>query len=154
MLSKISWSEFIWFTVFLMIQYYLFVLTVYFKKEILAFVRNPALRRRTVFGGAALSEEVPFINPQTLTAASSSDDISLSVIHELLEDLKNLFTTASKSKMVKEELVQAIRSKLKTYNYLQDSDLQEDIANHIRIEVKDRCGIDLTGDDIRRLWQS
>jgi hypothetical protein len=151
MLNKISWSEFIWFIIILVIPYYLFVLTVYFKKEILAFIRNPALRRAPVSEAATLSGPEPFNIPQILPAASSSEDISLSVVHDLLEDLKNIFFSAVKTKMVKEELVQAIHSKLKTYPHLQGSDLQEDIANHIRIEVKDRCGIELTGDDLQRL---
>src|ERR1700676_3615937 len=142
MLSKISWSEFIWFIVFLVIPYYLFVLSVYFRKEILFFIRNPVLRRMPASEGAAHSEADPFINTQVLPATPSSDDISLSVVHDLLEDLKNIFSIATKTKMVKEELVQAIHSKLKTYLHLQDSDLQEDIANHIRIEIKDRCGIE------------
>ena len=154
MLSKISWSEFIWFLAYLLIPYYLCLLSFFFRKEILAFIHNPVLRREPVSKGAPFSEVGPLNTPQTLAAASSSDDISISVIHELLEDLKNLFTAASKSKMVKEELVQAIHSRLKTYPHLQGSDLQEDIANHIRIEVKDRCGVELADDDLRRLWQS
>ena len=154
MLNKISWSEFIWFIVLLVIPYYLFVLTVYFKKEILAFIRNPVLRRGPVSEGAASSEADPLNSPQTLNTSSSQDDISLSVIHELLEDLKKLLIAASKSKMVKAELLQAIHSKLKTYPHLQGSDLQEDIANHIKIEMKNRCGIELTGDDMQRLWYS
>ncbi len=152
MLSKISWSEFTLFLVFLLIPYYLFVLTFYFRKEILGFIRNPFLRRVPVFEGAAPSVADPFNNPQTLNTASSQNDNSLSAIHDLLEDLKNIFSIALKTKMVKEELVQAIHSKLKTYPHLQGSDLQEDIANHIKIEVKDRCGIELTSDDMRHLW--
>jgi len=154
MLSNISWYEFIWFLVFLFAPYYLLVLTVYFKKEILAFMRNPVLKSGPVSEGAAPFEAEPFNSPQTLNNASSQNDISLSEIHDLLEDLKNIFTLASKTKMVKEELVQAIYSKLKTYHNLQSSDLQEDITNHIRIEVKDRCGIELTSDDMRCLWSS
>jgi hypothetical protein len=154
MLSKISWSEFIWFIVILVIPYYLFVLTVYFRKEVLSFIRNPVLRRGSVSEGTATFAAEPLNSPQTLNIASSQHDISLSAIHDLLEDLKKLFTAASYSKMVKEELVQAIHSKLKTYPHLQDSDLQEDIANHIKIEVKDRCGLELTDDDMRRLWYS
>jgi len=115
-------------------------------------MRNPFLRRAHASKSSALSLAEPFTNPQVPSATSSSDDISISAIHDLLEDLKNIFTVASKSKMVKEELVQAIHSKLKSYPRLQGSDLQEDIASHIRIEVKERCEIELTGDDTRRLW--
>ncbi|HMC84313.1 MAG TPA: hypothetical protein VKI61_02265 [Chitinophagaceae bacterium] len=154
MLSKISWSEFIWFIVFLLIPYYLFVLAVYFKKEVLVFMRNPVLRQRSVFEGEALSEAVPFNAPQVLSANSSSEDISLSVIHDLMEDLKNIFSSASKTKTVKEELIQAIRSKLKSYPTLQGADLQHDISQHIKIEAKDQCGLLLDESDIRQIWQS
>ena len=144
MLSKISWSEFIWFLTILLVPHYLFVLAIYFRKEVLAFIRNPVLRRDPGFetGGHSLEAE-PFNSPQTLSAVSSQDEISLSVIHDLLEDLKKVFVVASKTKMVKEELVQAIQTKLKSYPGLQVSDLQEDVSNHIRIETKTICGIAL-----------
>ena len=54
--------------------------------------------------------------------------------------------------MVKEELVQAIQIKLKAYPGLQESDLQEDISNHIRIEAKTICGISLDNADLKQLW--
>ncbi len=83
---------------------------------------------------------------------SSHDDISLSVIHDLLEDLKKVFAVALKTKMVKEELMQAIQVRLKSYPGLQGSDLQEDISNHIRIEAKTICGIALDATDLKLLW--
>jgi hypothetical protein len=153
MLSKISWSEFIWFLVFLHVSYYLIVLTLYFRKEVLAFMRNPGLRSGSGFEAATISsEEEPFNSPQTLPIVSSHDEISLSVIHDLLEDLKKVFAVASKTKMVKEELVQAIHAKLKSYPGLLGSDLREDISNHIKIEAKAICGIALDAEDIKRIW--
>src|SRR5580698_2218721 len=98
MLSKISWSEFIWFLVFLLVPYYLYVLSLYYRKEVLAFIRNPVLRQRPVSEGATLSEADPFNSRQILNTASSQNDISLSAIHDLLEDLKNIFTLASKTR--------------------------------------------------------
>lgn len=153
MLNKISWSDFIWFLVFLLVPYYLVVLSLYYRKEVLAFMRNPVLRRDPGFVAESLSSEAePFNSQQTLHTVSSHDDISLSVIHDLLEDLKNIFSVASKTKMVKEELVQAIRIKLKSYPGLQRSDLQEDVSNHIRIEAKTICGITFDFADLKQLW--
>ncbi len=54
--------------------------------------------------------------------------------------------------MVKEELLQAIQVKLKSYPGLQGSDLQEDISNHIKIEAKTICGISLDTSDLKQLW--
>jgi hypothetical protein len=153
MLGKISWSEFIWFLVFLLVPYYFVVLFLYFRKEVLAFMRNPVLRRGSDFKADSLSSEAePFNSQQTLHTVSSHDDISLSVIHDLLEDLKKVFSVASKTKMVKEELVQAIRAKLKSYPGLMGSDLQEDVSNHIRIEAKTICSIALDTVDLKQLW--
>jgi hypothetical protein len=147
MFSNISWSEFIWFLVFLLIPYYLVVLSLYYRKEVLAFMRNPILRRNPEFEAETQSPEV-----EPFHTISSHDDISLSVIHDLLEDLKKIFALASKTKMVKEELLQAIRVKMKSYPGLQGSDLQEDVSNHIRIEAKTICGIVLGAADLKQLW--
>lgn len=134
MLSKISWSEFIWFLVFLLIPYYLGVLTLYFRKEALAFLRNPT-----------------FMKAEPIK--QTSQDLPFSVIHDLLEDLKLVFANAVMTKTVKEELVKAIHSKLKRYPALQGADLQHDISQHIKIEAKDQCGLILDESDLRQIWQ-
>jgi hypothetical protein len=153
MLNKISWSEFIWFLVSILAPYYLCVIILYFRKEVYAFMRNPVLRRGLASSSADLTEVEPFNSPQIVPTTSSQNDISLSVIHDLLEDLKKLFSVAAKTKMVKEELVQSIHSKLKTYPPLQGSDLQQDITHHIKIEAKDSCGISFDEGDIQRIWR-
>lgn len=161
MLSFISWSEFIWFLVFLLVPYYIVVLTLYFRNEVFAFLRNPSLRRDPDprrgpgFQAEGQSPEVePIDSPQTFVAVTSHDEISLSVIHDLLEDLKKVFAVASKTRMVKEELLQAIRVKLKSYPGLQGSDLQEDIGQHIKIEAKTICGIAFDVTDLKQLWNT
>jgi hypothetical protein len=140
MLSKISWSELVWFLVFLLIPYYLIVLSLYFRKEVLAYMHNPVLRWQSSN------------SPQTLPAVLTHDDISFSAIHDLLEDLKKVFAVASKTNMVIEELVQAIHVKMKSYPGLQGSDLREDIEQHIKIEAKSICGIVLEDTDLKQLW--
>jgi len=140
MLSKISWSEFIWFLILILVPYYFVVLSLFYRKEVLAFMRNPVLRRG------------PDMEVEPFHTVSSHDEISLSVIHDLLEDLKKVFAVAAKTNMVKEELVQAIRVKLKSYPGLQGSDLQEDISNHIKIEAQTICSIVLDATDLKLLW--
>jgi hypothetical protein len=140
MLSKISWSEFIWFLIFLLVPYYLFVLTFYFRKEILSYMGKTALSERSL------------MDSQSLAISSTQDDMSFSAIHDLLEDLKNLFAVALKTRMVKDELVQSIQSRLKGYPNLAASDLREDISNHIQGEAKTVCGIWLDNGDLQRLW--
>jgi hypothetical protein len=134
MLSKISWSEFIWLLAFLLVPYYLSVLALYFRKEALAFLRNPTFMK------AEPSEH-------------KQQGLPFSVIHDLLEELKMIFANAVMSKMVKEELVQALCSKLKNYPALRGADLQHDVNQHIKIEAKDQCGFVLDESDMRQIWQ-
>jgi hypothetical protein len=147
MLSKISWSELIWFLVFLLVPYYLVVLSLYFRKEVLGFMHNPILSRDSGIVAGSYTPEA-----ESFHTVSSHDEISLSVVHDLLEDLKKIFALAVKTKMVKEELMQAIQVRLKSYPGLQGSDLREDISNHIQIEAKSICGITLEDADLKQLW--
>jgi hypothetical protein len=62
MFSKIAWSEFIWFLVFLLVPYYLAVLSLYYRKEVLAFMRNPVLRRSSDYEAATISLEAGLSN--------------------------------------------------------------------------------------------
>ncbi|MEJ0080916.1 MAG: hypothetical protein WDM78_08215 [Puia sp.] len=85
---------------------------------------------------------------------TSPSEIEFSTVHDLLEDLKSLFAVASKTSMIKQELIRALNGKLKNYPLLNDSDVREDINVHITQEVRETCGIELAPEDIKRLWQS
>jgi hypothetical protein len=168
MLSKISWSEFIWFIIFLVIPYYLFVISVYFRKEMFAFFKQKHNSHSHVFQAASSeyksepseleqkaseSKQESFNDSENNSAMPEQDDVPFTVIHELIEDLKKLFAVAAKTKMIKEELMQAVRSKLKTYPILRGADIQEDINQHIRLEAQEVCKISLSPEDIKLLWQ-
>src|SRR5450631_3481333 len=129
MLSSISWSELITILVLVLIPYYLYVLSFYFRNEFVSLYRN---QRNNLNPGLQLTEALtkPEVNniPSDTSVTSVASEVQFSIVHDLLEDLKKLFAVASKAHMVKEELIQAMKSKLKNYTSLKNSDVLEDIT--------------------------
>ena len=147
MLNKISWSEFIWFLVLIIFCYYGYT-AFCFRQTLLSFFRSRIRTANPVFHSEPVNDH------EDADSIAAQTEISFSSIHELLEELKDLFVSAAKTRMVKEELVQAISTRLKTYPKLKETSLQQDINQHIRTESKNICGIQLGPDDIKRLWPS
>jgi hypothetical protein len=159
MLKQISWSEFILVLVVGLTIYYLYVILVYFSKDITRYFRT-----RSVPDGFPAKQDVSSMpvssNISTpngdkklkipTTVAATPSEIEFSTVHDLLEDLKGLFAVAAKTSMIKQELIQALNGKLKNYPMLNDSDVREDINVHIIQEVREKCGIDLVPEDIKR----
>jgi hypothetical protein len=154
MLNKISWSSFAWILVLILIAYYLYVFLVYYRKEIFSL---GSINKKSV--GENNTRKIPLtkdtsdIDKPSMESNKSIED-SFTVVHELLEDLKELFMHASETKMIREELIQAIRSKLKTYHLIGQTDLVEDINNHLIQEAKDKCAMELYPEDLKQIWHS
>ena len=150
MFNTISWSEFIWFLAVTLVLYYLYVAIVYFHKNIFFFFRRQ--QEKTDFAIKTVQTTTPASSTNPSPSNELTVETQLSFIYDLLEDLKNLFALASKTKMVKEELIQAISSKLNNYPRLKDNEVSEDLNQHIRLEAKEQCGIELSPEDIKQLW--
>jgi hypothetical protein len=154
MLNKITWSSFAVLLALILTVYYLYVLIVYYRKEIFSF---GAINRKSLTGNNLKTVLLKSDNIQkeksTIETGKSGDE-SFTVIHELLEDLKELFLHASETKMIREELIQAIRSKLKTYPLIGETDLIDDINNHLIQEAKDKCGLELYPEDLKLIWDA
>jgi hypothetical protein len=148
MLSKFSWSSFIWILVLLLSFYYFIVLVLYFRKDLFFLIGgNRNIKSKS-------SNESSSMNFSNSGSAKNKSDESFTVVHELLEDLKELFASAAKVKMVKEELIQAIHGKLKSYPKLEEAELSEDLNLHIKLEVRETCGIELLPEDFKQVWRS
>jgi hypothetical protein len=154
MLNKISWSSFAWILVLILIAYYLYVFVVYFRKEIFSF---GSINKKSVTENNTLkipiNKDTSSIDKPSMESDKSVED-SFTLVHDLLEDLKELFLNASETKMIREELIQAIRSKLKTYPLIGQTDLVEDINNHLVQEAKDKCAMELYPEDLKQIWNS
>jgi cbb3-type cytochrome oxidase subunit 3 len=154
MLNNISWSSFFWMLMPMIIFYYLYVAGVYFRKDFY-FLLTPHKKSEK---DHRLRANVPGQEPHHTKTISPShaetDTPSTTGVHEFIEDLKFLFAKASKTNMVKEELVQAIRSCLKKYPGIGQTGLEEEINWHITAEAKDHCRMDLLPEDLKFIWST
>lgn len=151
MLNKLSWSSFASLVALMLAVYYLYIFITLYRKELFSFVsiKNSfpiKSRNKNELAGPIKK------NQESSSESGNAGDESFTIVHELLEDLKKLFSHAAKTKMVKEELTQALRSKLSIYPGITETDLVEDINHHLIEEAKDQCFIELFPEDLKRVW--
>jgi hypothetical protein len=154
MLSSISWSSFLWMLTPLVILYYLFVLLFYYGKDLFSLQRGYHRSENEFFSAASTSSSNTEETSLSSHLSKQADEHSPDTVHELIEDLKFLFVHASKTKMVKEELVQAVRSSLKKYPGIGQNGYLEDINWHITQEARENCRLELLPEDLKLIWSS
>ncbi len=102
MFNAISWPLLLEILLVLTGGYYGFVFLTYYRKDGLLLIRS-------------------HFSPQ------QSSEPKFSEVHELVEDFKRLFALAAKTAMIKEELLQALKSQIREYPGLRDNQTREDL---------------------------
>jgi hypothetical protein len=152
MLNNITWSSFLWMIIPLAIFYYLLVFFLYFRKDFyLLLTGSPSFKHESQTGFRTGSSEQ---SNAVTSSIDNSRDLANSEVYELINDLKGTLSKASRTKMVKEEVVQAIRSNVKRYPFIGQTGLLEDINLHITQEAKESCRLELLPEDLKLIWSS
>jgi hypothetical protein len=151
MLSAISWSQFLMTITFVLLIYYLIITAFCFRKEIFNFFK-PRVSGPQGFTLSNQSQEHP-LSYNEITAATGKEDPYINgKVHELLEELKSLLSTAAKAKTVREELIMALQLLLRGYPVFKNLPLREEINQHIITECKVICSITLSEAEMKMLW--
>jgi hypothetical protein len=129
MLEAVSWKTFLSIIFILSLLYYLSLVLLFYKKEVIRLIRTK----------------------QVVTQPSDAQ-LPNTLIHELLEDLKQLFLKASRQGYPKEELILALQVLLRNYRSLKGGALEPEISNHIRTVCSEICSISLSDLELGRLW--
>lgn len=141
MLHNISWGQFISTVLILLAIYYSYVIIAYFRKDLLLITQGKSLshlfKRKTV-NGSAQSE--------------ANFDKNISIVHELMASLNQIFDEAVSQQFQKPQLLIAIQLKLADYPQLKDTPFQEGVNNHLTQTATNRCDIELTASDLQGLW--
>ncbi len=146
MFKNISWPSFITAIAVLVIVYYIIIGFLYFRADILRLFREGINRK-------PLKSPLANTGLSNLTEKQAKGDPSLfNQVHELMEELKELFFNAAAQSYPKEELLTALQSKLKQYSHLKDTPFQAAISNQISQTASYVCHETFDDTDIRRLW--
>jgi len=143
MFSSISWREFLTVVVIILFLYYFLVIVLYYRKDLSQLAKDGFHKKQIQVSPVAKIES---------TSVPDSNTILFSTVHELMEELKGLFTTASKNDYPKEELLTALKMKLRDYSQLKGTAFQAAVNNHISKESKDQCQTDLADIDLQQIW--
>lgn len=159
MMSSISSIEFFTYISVALLCYYLIIVTVYYKNELLEF---RALLFKLTSGrpdGQKLSVETQAIsqpiNEPVLheTFKLGSDVAEHTMLNELLEKLGHQIANAADRNLIKEELLVSLQLLLKQFSNLQYSSFVSSIESYIQSNVENECSIYLTDLEVSSLWK-
>jgi hypothetical protein len=113
--------------------YYVVIIFIFFRHDAVSVSRG------------RLHEEKPVTGTKTKGAVTDDNSFLFSALHELMEELKGIFHTASKHDYPKEELMMALQVNLRDYPKLKGTPFQVSVNNHTGQEAKEKCQALLTG---------
>jgi hypothetical protein len=151
MLSAISWSQFLTTIAWAILIYYLVVAILFYRKEIFSLFKTASSGPFAFSFGRENHERTLSYNEMT-AATGKEDPYQDGELHDLLEDIKSLLSTAVKAKTVREELVMALQLLLRDYPVFKNLPLREEINQHILTECKVICSITLSEAEMKMLW--
>ena len=144
MLNSISWASYAYAIFFIVVVYYVFVGLFFYRHEALNYYKN--------FTGKIHSNDnnLPSANKQTNEIISDNSDVNS--IEEVLSSLLFLIKKAASQHLIKEELIQALKSQIQFY-VDHGTDLpQEKINQYIVLTSETYCSIHLSEDEMKVLW--
>lgn len=159
MMSSISSIEFFTYISVALLCYYLIIVTVYYKIELLEF---RTLLFKLTSGrpdGQKLSVETQAIfqpiNEPVLheTFKPGSDVTEHTMLNELLEKLGHQIASAAERNLIKEELLVSLQLLLKQFSNLKYSSFVSSIESYIQSNVENECSIYLTDLEVSSLWK-
>jgi hypothetical protein len=173
MLNNISWSQFLSSIISLVIVYYIAIIILYYRKDVLKWSTHGVFISRFNKDSAAIPTELPLRQKESTTHPlqaprpmsyneftvgedehnNSNGKINYAEVHELMEDLKTIFVSSAKKKIIKQELILAIQHKLQDYHQLKGTEIENEIAQHIKNECKEKCALDLAKSELENLWK-
>lgn len=180
MLSSISWQTYWTVTGIMIAAYYLFVLAVFYQKEILAFLTHkpsdndtdlPPLPATSVMGKIQEQEEegeTVAESPETMSTENleydddvypgdfyeeeASDKEAFDALEQFSKELQSLMDGYGK-KGNRTELVMLIQNELMIFSAANDTQLfKETLNDFITEQCRTRCNIRLEPADIKTLW--
>ncbi|MEO9020984.1 MAG: hypothetical protein ABI237_14825 [Ginsengibacter sp.] len=129
MFSSISWQEYFWFLLMVVLSYYLFVWVIYFKAKRPSLIHNGEVAESFENVGE-LSNDVP----------SNSQRI--------IEEIMPVFV----GRQNRNELFYALHIILEKYNQWDEPGFREEVNAFIRNESKIKCSIHLNEEDLDTVW--
>ncbi len=97
-----------------------------------------------------LSNDIP--NPKEMFKEEEENALLFSSVHDLMEEMKEVFQTAAEKKFTKQELMKTLQGKLRKYKKLKRTAFQVSVNNYIMKESDETCSIELEESELKSIW--
>jgi hypothetical protein len=162
MLKTISWFQFGFFILGVLVLYYSVIVFVYYRKEVRRKLFKPkdnksAFSDLLVADGGPIEEpgiglESPPVANAPMTALPTQEPDLYPIANELVETLDEFIIQAGKKQQIKEEVVFGVRQLIDKYPMLQNAGFKVAINNYISMALKNNCAFLLDETEIASLW--
>src|SRR5665213_2078658 len=135
MFTNISWSEYSIFILISVFIYYIIILVIFYKGEIVNRVENLQLQhKRLIKYNPSDSEEIE----------SDLNSVSIDYANEIIklqEEIQSQLQRAKSKKSIKEEIIMSLQLVLQNYPAIKESSNKDFINNYIKEVLENLCSI-------------
>ncbi|WP_207515955.1 hypothetical protein [Longitalea luteola] len=151
MLQKFSWSEYWTVVIAVVAVYYAIVFLLLYKYGLL---KTPALKKLVL---TRPQQQTPSAAPTSAQAGrtiaklrnqAETENQLKNLTDELLQFLEDI---AGKS-FIKEEIIMGLQLIVREYKEFSETNYRSDIDEFIRVETENHCSVDLSDEEIQRVW--
>lgn len=140
MQTIITWNALINYLLIFLICYYTTVLALFYRHDLIRLAGRFKNSERIVVEGDANDD------------ANHSETV-LNYVRNLMLDCKDIFYNRTNTPILKEKLIEDIRTKVQRYPMIKGSQYEITMTNHIEQEVENRMGIRLSEDELASIWR-
>ncbi|MEP7372318.1 MAG: hypothetical protein ABI675_02945 [Chitinophagaceae bacterium] len=149
MIKQVSWADYWSVVAAVCAVYYLAIILLFYKKELIEIVSG----KRRLFQTPAASATR---SPQPAGHQSSpSDDVNITpeeklfgLTNQLMQEINPVFG----NEYVKGELMTALKTVLRKYTQLKGTAFQISVNNYIEMESENQCSVTLSEGELKELW--
>ncbi|MES1249331.1 MAG: hypothetical protein ABUL46_01535 [Chitinophaga rupis] len=144
---RITWGELGAVLGGLLPLYYAIYLFVFYRKRLTDMTggRSGAVWTRQSF------QPEPTGKPDIQPSLFSDDDV-YSAVHALSEELKKVFEAGIEDHLDRDQILEAVKSRLRNYPVIKGSSFQQAVNNYIQMELQNKCGIEVTSEVLNDSW--
>ncbi len=144
-----SWTQYILFSIAILVFYYTVIIIKFYRKELLQgrFSKNK-INTTTSSKGSTLFGEI-----RSVSKPEALKDNLMSTVHEFVYELKIALQQLGAQKEEKAEVMNAAEKLINKYQTLKGSQFQPGLVNLIAAETETICGFRLNADELISLWE-
>lgn len=151
MLQKFSWSEYWTVVIVIVAIYYAIVFLLLYRNGLL---KPPSWKRPTpaqpVPSKPAQKQAIERQSAFVIDPAKEKEKQLMS----LIDDVTNFLRDIAGKSYVKEEIIMGLQVFMRDYKQFEGTPHQPDINEFLIAEVDNYCSVDLTGEEVDRVWLS